>query len=77
MCTGGVQSRVENEGLQVYVEGIDGVGFPDGIGQSIPKGGSGVPDCSLAIHTAWSAHLWAQEQQGETSGMGIVQRKNL
>ena len=45
---------MEKKGLQVFAEGIYGVGFSCRIGQSIPNG-------MLSDHTAW-----AREQHGET-----------
>ena len=39
------------EGPQVFAEDIHGVRFSYGIGQSIPKGGNGVPE--LSDYTAW------------------------
>ena len=47
--TRGIKQNVKHVFLQVCVEGIDGAGFLYGNGQSIPNGGSGVPECSLAL----------------------------
>ena len=35
-------------GVQASAEGVDGVRFPYDVGQSIPVGGTGVPECSLS-----------------------------
>ena len=62
----GASNRMEKAGLQVFAEGIYGAGFSNGIGQSIPKGGSGVPECSLT--TPRGLHIFGPGDSKERPG---------